>query len=275
MIQMALPTDRSLEVFTDLDGTLIDHHTYDAEKSREALQRLATRSIPLIFCSSKTFAEQRNLQSQLGISQPFIFENGSAAAIPHGFFPENLYPAARREQGYDIVIFAHADAVALHAALAHIPEVRGYADASDAELAAATGLVGDALGRARERWFTETLLSPLNEDQAAEVGHRLKQDGFILSRGGRFYTVQSDAVNKGRAVQWMMGIFRRATPKALCFAAVGDSLNDVPMLQVVDLPFLVQRPDQTWAAMDIPQLTRIEAVGPEGFSAVISNLTIT
>jgi len=47
------------------------------------------------------------------------------------------------------------------------------------------------------------------------------------------------------------------------------------MLQVVDLPFLVQRPDQTWAAMDIPQLTRIEAVGPEGFSAVINNLTIT
>ncbi|MCY7327361.1 MAG: HAD-IIB family hydrolase [Saprospiraceae bacterium] len=274
MTPTAPPTDRSLVVFTDLDGTLIDHHTYDIEASRLALQQLADRGVPLVFCSSKTFAEQRHLQDQLGMFQPFIFENGSAAAIPHGFFPENLYTAARREQGYDVVVFAHADAVALRAALAHLPEVRGYAAASDAELAAATGLTGDALGRARARWFTETLLSPLNEEQAVAIGQRLKPDGFSLSRGGRFYTVQSDAVNKGRTVQWMMNIFRQALSKNLHFAAVCDSLHDLPMLQVVDLPFLVQRPDRTWATMDIPHLTRIEAVGPVGFSAVVSKLLV-
>lgn len=123
-----------------------------------------------------------------------------------------------------------------------------------------------------DRWFTETLLSPLEEAQAAHIGARLKPDGFTLSRGGRFYTVQSDVVDKGRAVRWMMELFRRATPEDICFAAVGDSRNDVPMLEVVDLPFLVQRPDQTWATADIPRLTRIEAVGPAGFSAVVSRL---
>lgn len=274
MTPITLPTDRPLVVFTDLDGTLIDHHTYDIEVSRLALQQLAGRGIPLVFCSSKTFAEQQHLQKQLGLFLPFIFENGSAAAIPHGFFPENLYPTARHEQGYDVVVFAHADAVALRAALAHFPEVRGYADASDAEMSAATGLAGDALGRARERWFTETLLSPLHEDQAADIGQRLKPDGFSLSQGGRFYTVQSETVNKGRTVQWMMEIFRQAMSNSIHFAAVGDSLNDVPMLQVVDFPFLVQRPDQTWASMDIPHLTRMEAVGPAGFSAVVSQLAV-
>jgi len=217
-------------------------------------------------------AEQRHLQEQLGIHQPFIFENGSAAAIPQGFFLANLYLAARREQGYDIVVFAHADVAALHTALARMPEVSGYAAASDAEMAAATGLTGDALGRARERWFTETLLTALQEDEAVAIGQRLQPAGFSLSRGGRFYTVQSEAVNKGQTVQWMMEIFRHSTPNDLSFAAVGDSLNDFPMLQAVDLPFLVQHPDQTWATMDIPHLTRIEAVGPAGFSAVVSKL---
>lgn len=270
MMSLLFPTRQSLVVFTDLDGTLIDHHTYGVEGSRQALQNLTEHAVPVVFCSSKTFAEQRYLQEQLEINQPFIFENGSAAAIPHGFFPENLYLTKKREAGYDIVVFAHTEAAALRAVLTHIPEIRGYADADDTELADATGLTGEALIRARDRWFTETLLSPLTETRAASIDARLKPDGFTLSRGGRFYTVQSDVADKGRAVQWMMELFRRVSPNTPCFAAVGDSLNDVPMLGVVDLPFLVQRPDHTWATADFPRLIRIKAVGPAGFSEVVS-----
>ncbi|MBK6996229.1 MAG: HAD-IIB family hydrolase [Lewinellaceae bacterium] len=68
-------------VFSDLDGTYIDHHSYSPEGSAAALKELQNRAWPLVFCSSKTFAEQVFLQQQLGLYAPFILENGSAVAI--------------------------------------------------------------------------------------------------------------------------------------------------------------------------------------------------
>ena len=269
MIQLPVPTDRPLVVFTDLDGTLIDHHSYETHESEAAIQNLIARRIPLVFCSSKTFAEQVYLQRQLDINQPFIFENGSAAAIPSGFFPEQAYRATQREGNYHIVVFAHANVNALRSALAQLEGIKGFADTSDAELSVATGLTGAALQRARNRWFTETLLAPLSAERAEQLNTRLNPDGFVLSRGGRFYTVQSARVNKGIAVQWMMGIFRQTFPQTPCFAAVGDSPNDAPMLEVVDIPFLVQRPDETWVEVDIPHVVKISGIGPVGFSAAI------
>jgi len=273
MIQLPVPANRPLVVFTDLDGTLINHHNYEIQDSEGALKKLAVRRIPLVFCSSKTFTEQVYLQRQLDINQPFIFENGSAAAIPSGFFPEQAYRATQCEDGYDIVIFAHADAGGLRSTLAQFEEIKGFYTASDAELSAATSLTGAALRRARERWFTETLITPLSDDRADQLNARLKAAGFILSRGGRFYTVQSAVVNKGKAVQWLMDVFRQTSPQAPFFAAVGDSRNDAPMLEVVDFPFLVQRPDKTWVQVEVPNLMKIKGVGPEGFSIAIQALT--
>ncbi len=269
---LPVPSDQPLIVFTDLDGTLIDHHNYGIEGSREAIKQLAERKAPIVFCSSKTFAEQVYLQRQIGINQPFIFENGSAVAIPVGFFQGKKYPAVRTEQGYDLVVFAHADAGALRSILRSFETIKGYANATDVELSAATGLSGASIQRARERGFTETLLTPLTEIQAAQIGGHLKPLGFTLSRGGRFYTVQSDSVSKGKAVQWMMDIFCEEAAQSPCFAAMGDSPNDVSMLEVVDRPFLVQKPDHTWADLEIPQLIKIEGVGPAGFSAAVQML---
>lgn len=44
-------------IFTDLDGTLLDHDTYGYGEAREALDYIKRRRIPLILCSSKTRAE--------------------------------------------------------------------------------------------------------------------------------------------------------------------------------------------------------------------------
>ncbi len=272
MSTLPIPITQPLVVFTDLDGTLIDHYSYGVEGSQNALQQLAARKAALVFCSSKTFAEQLYLQQQLGIKQPFIFENGSAIAIPTGFFSANRYKAAGREAGYDLVVFAHAEISELYATLSLFPKAKGYASASDIALAAATSLNGDALGRARERRYTETLLAPQDENEAVLLNKGLKGTGFSLSRGGRFYTMQSEEIDKGKATKWMMEIFRQENTQTPCFAATGDSLNDVPMLEVVDFPFLVQRPDQSWANIEIPNLIMIKGIGPAGFSAAVKRL---
>lgn len=115
-------------------------------------------------------------------------------------------------------------------------------------------------------------LEPVNAIQAAKVEVLLKPAGFSLSLGGRFYTAQSARVHKGKAVKWMINLFRKRMPESFIAAAVGDSRNDLPMFEAVDLPFLVMRPDYTWVDVHCPQLVKIKAVGPAGFSTAIQML---
>ena len=68
---------RNYIIFSDLDGTLLDHKTYTFEPASEALSVLKSRKIPLILSSSKTKAEIERIQSKLTLKEPFIFENGS------------------------------------------------------------------------------------------------------------------------------------------------------------------------------------------------------
>ena len=44
-------------VFTDLDGTLLDHTSYSHQAAEPALEAIRERRIPLVFCTSKTRAE--------------------------------------------------------------------------------------------------------------------------------------------------------------------------------------------------------------------------
>lgn len=73
-------------VFTDLDETLLDRETYSFEAARAALSELARRRIPIVFCTSKTSAESLELQSRMGIDEPFAYENGGGIRLPRGYF---------------------------------------------------------------------------------------------------------------------------------------------------------------------------------------------
>ena len=74
-------------IYTDLDGTLLDRDTYDCHAALPALDVIRSRSVPLIFCSSKTRTEQMALRDRLCVYHPFIVEDGSAVCIDPGYFP--------------------------------------------------------------------------------------------------------------------------------------------------------------------------------------------
>ena len=74
-----------LLVFTDLDGTLLDHHNYNWQAAAPALQRLEDLGCPVILNSSKTVAEMVDLRAALNNPHPFIAENGAVIAIPNGY----------------------------------------------------------------------------------------------------------------------------------------------------------------------------------------------
>ena len=72
----------SAVIYTDLDGTLLDHHTYAFYAALETIKGLKDRGIPIIPCTSKTRPETESLMQAMGIDGPMIIENGAAIWVP-------------------------------------------------------------------------------------------------------------------------------------------------------------------------------------------------
>ncbi len=61
---------KSAMVFTDLDGSLLDHHSYSFVAREPALDHLRLASISVVPASSKTAAEILLLRDALGTTDP-------------------------------------------------------------------------------------------------------------------------------------------------------------------------------------------------------------
>ena len=249
-------------VFTDLDGTLLDRHTYDPHHSIQRVRQLAYHGIPLIFCSSKTMTEQRVIQSDLSVTDPFIVENGSAVMAINALTTSS-----------QIVLGMPLKDIRVHlAGIAHtIPfHFRGFTMMSVAQVAALTGLDETAAARAQMREFSETIVldDHAHHHQFQQLCH---ERGLQCVSGGKFLTVTGKNATKGRAIHALCQIYREQHTDIKTIG-IGDSPNDRSMLEVVDHAFLVQRPDGMWCDMDLPHVERVSAIGPEGFSKVIDRL---
>src|SRR4030042_7176525 len=162
-------TDRIL-VFTDLDGTLLDHRNYSFEPARPALRLLRESGIPLIICTSKTRAEVEEIRAALGNTDPFIVENGGAIFVPQGYFSIEI-PASRKGPGYLVVELGTSYSRIL-GVFSRMKErlpgrLRGFSDMSVEEVARLTGLSPEEAARAKIREHDEPFLlddPPLNLD---------------------------------------------------------------------------------------------------------------
>ena len=72
-------------IFTDLDGSLLNHEDYSFAEATPSLDRIKRSGIPLIMTTSKTRREIEPLQREMGIGEPFIVENGGGIFFPHGY----------------------------------------------------------------------------------------------------------------------------------------------------------------------------------------------
>jgi mannosyl-3-phosphoglycerate phosphatase family protein len=277
----------STVVFTDLDGTLLDYDGYTWAPAVGAVRALLETGTALVFCSSKTLAEQRVHQDRLGPRHPMIVENGSAVAIPQGYFSrqidlESTGLPARRNRDYDIMVLGvERDAVLV--ALRELRTtgrivVRGYADMTLEEVRKMTGLPEDAARRARLREFSETVSVEGGPEAWQRFMRELEARGFRSFGTGPTGTVVGRSADKGRAVELLTGLYRRAAAtsgsgaKPFVTIGIGDAANDEPMLQAVDRAFLVERAGGGWQELNVEGLERIEGVGPAGWSRVISRL---
>ena len=66
----------SLVIFTDIDGTFLDHDTFSEGDNFEILDKLVENNHYVVFNSSKTFHEIKKMQDRHKTSFPFICETG-------------------------------------------------------------------------------------------------------------------------------------------------------------------------------------------------------
>lgn len=260
-------------VFTDLDGTLLDRITYSYDKALPSVKHLLQKSIPVIFCSSKTRVEQEVYRHDLGLFHPFIVENGGAIFIPEGYFSFKFDYHITKD-GYQIIelgIAYHEVRRILEQMRADVKvNFRGFGDMTDQEVAAETGLDLQAARRAKEREYAETIKLEGPPDEISRTLSAIKEAGLNYARGGRYYDVMGPN-DKGKATRILIDLFQEKK-RRLKTVGIGDSPNDLPMLLAVDIPVLVQKPEGGWEEMDIPNLRRVEGVGPEGWARAVEEI---
>ena len=234
----------------------------------------------MIFCSAKTRTEQELYRTNMGVFHPFIVENGGAIFIPQSYFP---FPFDYRKKVDNLL------AIELGSPYKEIRRLlnevrakggfhfRGFGDMSVEEVAQVTGLGIELARLAKQREYSETLViaseakqSPVTCREKDKALAAIKGIGLNWTHGGRFYGIMG-ANDKGKAVNILVDLYRQMWGEVET-TGLGDSLNDLPMLSVVDLPILVQKKDGNCEEINLPRLRRVQGVGPEGWSRAIREL---
>lgn len=257
-------------VFSDLDGTLLDARTYRFDAAIPAIELLRARRIPLVLCSSKTRREIEVYRGRFGSNDPFIYENGGGVCVPEGLFPFEV--AGQLDDGSRVIALG-TPYPELRSALQELRRelgvaVTGFGDLSAAGVAELTGLPLTEADLARRREFDEPFVfDDPNEPRTTDFLHAVEARGLNWTRG-RYFHILGDN-DKGRAARLLTGYYRRALP-ALTTVGVGDALNDLPLLEAVDVPVLVQREDGSHLdGVGSPRLVLADGVGPAGWNRAI------
>jgi mannosyl-3-phosphoglycerate phosphatase len=267
----------SAVIYTDLDGTLLDHHTYSFDAARSTIAALSERGIPVIPCTSKTRSETAKLMEALGLDGPMIVENGAAIWVPKDWGLDRPENADDDGDAWGHSFGPSRGVIRRQLAILNIEWGNRYqslCDLSDKQVAAVTGLDLDSAARAKQRQHSETLVwlgTPA--DRKAFAAHVQALDMHCV-QGGRFVHVLASG-GKAEAVSWLHNKIRkeRCDLELARSLSAGDAENDVEMLEVTDLALLVRSPvNEPPTVRRQCRLVISDAMGPAGWAEGIEAL---
>ncbi|GGA75778.1 mannosyl-3-phosphoglycerate phosphatase [Neiella marina] len=263
-------------IFTDLDGTLLDHFSYSFEPAQPLLSYFDEQQIPVIANTSKTCAELIHIRKELNNSAPFIVENGAAVYLPKKLFPE--CPKDCHDDGalwrYEMSRPREHWLNLLHSLKPSFQSLyTSFSNLSIEQLVQLTGLTTEQAERAAKRQFGEPVLWHGNREDKLLFIQAINELGGNVLQGGRFLHV-GDAVNKGAAMQWLKQLYCDHYPNTeFQSIALGDSQNDVDMLEIADHAVVIASP--THSAPKLKRqanLNHSKAYGPEGWRETLIQL---
>ena len=234
-----------LVIMTDLDGCVLDPETYKYDKALSLIQRLREQGIEIIFNSSKTKAEQLLYMDRLGLKNiVFIVENGAAIYIPKKKGSLHIINnTICKDHGdyYACVLGKKVDEIKnmisdiIEKYRDHIIWMDEITPRLFSEL---TGLPEDEAVLALKREYSY-LFIPKTKNRATidEVLDKIRGRDLNIQVGGVGISQINGDHDKGKALLLLRDIVKDY--KDAHIIAVGDAMNDAPMLKVADTGVLL------------------------------------
>ncbi|ENL8725944.1 mannosyl-3-phosphoglycerate phosphatase-related protein [Citrobacter amalonaticus] len=269
-----LSLDAPLLIFTDLDGTLLDSHTYDWQPAAAWLARLSEKNIPLILCSSKTAAEMLHIQKLLGLQGlPLIAENGAVVELDsrwqtHPDFPRQIAGASHAE------ISAVINKLRTRSSF----KFTTFDDVDESTIAEWTGLTHAQASLTRLHEASVTLIWRDSDERMADFTRQLNDLGLQFVHGARFWHVLDASAGKDQAANGLIAQYQQQGKRRPVTVGLGDGPNDAPLLEAMDYAVIVKglsregvilRPDST------VQVYRTQREGPEGWDEGMTHFFAT
>jgi mannosyl-3-phosphoglycerate phosphatase len=253
-----------LLIISDLDGTLLEHHSYRWEAASPWINILRQHEIPLVLCSAKSAAEIIDWQNEFSLTgQPFIAENGAVIQLDARWSDSEDYPR--------LLTGIHHEE--LFSILDRLREKFGFkftcfADVDESTLCELTGLTRKQASLAKLNEASETLIWRDSDEMMTAFSDQLMMLGLVLLQGGRFWHVLDMQAGKDKALHWLQEQFRQRDGKQRITIGLGDSPSDALLLDSVDYAVIVKGYSRQTMTLqnDSPQrVYRSQSYGPEGW----------
>lgn len=224
-------------VFVDLDGSLLDEN-YDCSQVKPAIRALLSAHASIVLSSSKTKREIEFYRKDLGITDPFVAENGSAIFIPKKYF-KTTSKSAKHLRDYDVIKLgvAYSEVVEKLAKVRNATgaKIVGFRDMTTKDIGKQCGLSLDLARLAKKREYDEPFM--IVEGDEGKVLKAILDEHLSCTRGGRFFHAMGHC-DKGKAAAILKDLYSHEYEHVVTFG-VGNSPNDLPMLNLVDKPFYI------------------------------------
>lgn len=251
-----------LLIFTDLDGTLMEHESYSIEPAAGALAELSRRQVMPIFNTSKTRLEILAIQEQLNLEAPFICENGAALFnrdTEGTLVAEQVFGAPASQWLQTVHNLREQENFAFE----------GFTDWNADEVSKLTGLDTDAAVLAKQREYSEPVLWRDTASALKRFEDALASLELQLMEGGRFISIQGN-YSKRTAMDWLRNAVAEEETISI---ALGDSPNDASMLEAADIAVVIKSGKSEQIQLQNPKhIIRTHRPGPAGWHDAIMEI---